>query len=139
MFFLAPLIFLGISYLFTQDSKGLTVLGSFIVIILFFAIVYTSYYCQYKGGKERCYDVIVARQERPTMMENLPEDMQYLKANIKELSEHTGLPNKEVPAIKTMRSLMTKTAKRLPKSWFRWFMLIFYNRNMKCLLLVAKL
>ena len=36
MFFLVPLMFLGISYLFTNDSKGLLVLGSFIVVILFF-------------------------------------------------------------------------------------------------------
>lgn len=31
-------------------------------------------------------------------MENLPDDRQYLKAKIKELAEHTGLPDEEMPA-----------------------------------------
>ena len=92
MFFLVPLLFLGLSYLFTQDSKGLTVLGSFLVIILFFFLVWLAYYCHYKGGKERCYDCMVAREERGRAIKALPEDMQFLKAKIAELAEHTGLP-----------------------------------------------
>ena len=93
MFFLVPLLFLGISYLFHQDSKGLTVLGSFIVVILFFFLVWLAYYCHYKGGKQRCYECLVAREQRRTVMASLPEDMEFLKAKIQALSEHTGLPD----------------------------------------------
>ena len=95
MFFCVPLLFLGLSYLFTQDSKGLTVLGSFLTVILFFVIVWLAYYCQFKGGKEKCYDFMVAREERQKALTTLPEDMEYLKAKIKELSEHTGLPDED--------------------------------------------
>jgi sodium-dependent phosphate cotransporter len=93
MFFLVPLLFLGISYLFTQDSKGLTVLGSFITIILFFIAVWMAYYCQFKGGKEKCYDCMIARDARARAIKDLPDDMEYLKAKINQLSEHTGLPD----------------------------------------------
>ncbi len=92
MFFLVPLLFLGLSYLFTQKSKGLTVLGAFITIILFFLAVWMAYYCQYKGGKEKCYDCMVARDARVRAIKDLPDDMEYLKARINQLSEHTGLP-----------------------------------------------
>mmetsp|Transcript_31512 Transcript_31512/g.48879 ORF Transcript_31512/g.48879 Transcript_31512/m.48879 type:complete len:588 (-) Transcript_31512:174-1937(-) len=92
MFFLVPLLFLGLSALFT-GSKGLTVLGVFITIILFFIIVWTAYKCQYQGGKEKCYECMVARQVRAEAINALPEDMEFLKAKIKELSEHTGLPD----------------------------------------------
>ncbi len=95
MFFLMPVIFLGISYLFTDGSKGLTVLGSIVVILLFFFFCWLGYFCQYQGGKERCYNVMVKRQARRDVMESLPEDMQYLKAKVKELAEHTGLPEDE--------------------------------------------
>jgi sodium-dependent phosphate cotransporter len=90
-----PLIFLGISYLFTQDSKGLTVLGSFVVIIVFFVCLWLGYFCQYNGGKEKCYDCMQNRQARHMAVESLPEDMQFLKAKIQALSEHTGLPEEE--------------------------------------------
>jgi sodium-dependent phosphate cotransporter len=94
-FFLLPLVFLGISFLFTQDSKGLTVLGSFVVVIVFFVCLWLGYYCQYQGGKEKCYDCMKNRQARASAVAALPEDMQFLKAKIQSLSEHTGLPDDE--------------------------------------------
>jgi sodium-dependent phosphate cotransporter len=97
-FFLIPILFLGVSTMFTQDSKGLTVLGIFVVVIIFFAICWTVYYCKYKGGQQKCYECMVNRQTRRQMMETLPEDMEFLKAKIKELSEHTGLPEEEEDA-----------------------------------------
>jgi sodium-dependent phosphate cotransporter len=92
MFFLVPLLFLGISYLFTQDSKGLTVLGAFIVLLLGLFLIWLAYYCQYKGGKENCVECMAAREEKHKAIASLPEDMVFLKAKIKELSEYTGLP-----------------------------------------------
>jgi len=94
-FFALPAMFLGISYLFTQDSTGLTTLGSFIVVVLFFILAWTAYYCQYKGGRQQCYDCLVSRQARRETLETLPEDMEFLKKKIAELSEHTGLPQEE--------------------------------------------
>ena len=95
MFFLIPLLFLGISNLFTQDSKGLTVLGSFLVVILFLVICWGAYTWHYKGGKDKCYDCLLNRQQRSVALKTLPEDMEFLKAKIQALSEHTGLPEDE--------------------------------------------
>ena len=41
---------------------------------------------------------MVNRKTRRGMLETLPEDMAFLKAKVKELSEHTGLPEEETPA-----------------------------------------
>jgi len=93
MFFLVPLIFLGISFMFDNGSTGLKVLASFIVIILGLALIYTVYYCKYKGGQQKCADCLVNREVRRNTMKDLPEDMIFLKAKLAALIEHTGLPD----------------------------------------------
>ena len=95
MFFLVPLIFLGLSFLFTEKSKGMTVLGSFVTIILALICFYGVYYCQYKGGREKCIQCMEDRQARHTAITNLPEDMEFLKKKITALMEHTGLQDDE--------------------------------------------
>jgi len=92
MFLLVPLVFLGISFMFEEDAKGLTVLGSFVCIVLGIGIIYTVYYCQYKGGRENCIQCLEKREVRRSTMKDLPEDMAWLKARVIALTEHTGLP-----------------------------------------------
>jgi len=109
MFFAVPILFLGISTMFTQDSKGLTVLGIFVVCILFLVICWTVYHCKYRGGQQKCYECMVNRQTRRQMMETLPEDMEFLKAKVKELAEHTGLPEaEETPEVPEAEVPLTK-------------------------------
>jgi sodium-dependent phosphate cotransporter len=91
MFFAVPLVFLGISFLFEEDAKGYTVLGSFIVILLGIGLAWTAYYCQYKGGKEKCVTCMQRREKVRLTNRNLPEDMKYLKSRMAALIEHTGL------------------------------------------------
>jgi sodium-dependent phosphate cotransporter len=95
MFLLIPLIFLGISYMFTEDSKGMTTLASFIVVILALICAWLAYYCQYKGGKEKCVRCLERREYKRVTMLHLPEDMDYLKSKMAALIEHTGLPEDE--------------------------------------------
>ncbi|CAJ1957871.1 unnamed protein product [Cylindrotheca closterium] len=90
-FIAMPLVFLGISYLFSDGNSGLTALGSIIVIILALAIIYTGYFCKYQGGSEKCTECLVTREKRNNAVSNLPDDMEWLKAKVRELSEHTGL------------------------------------------------
>jgi sodium-dependent phosphate cotransporter len=92
MFFLVPLIFLGISFMFEDGGKGMTVLGSFIVAIVGLGLIYTVYRCKYKGGKEKCIKCLKTREVRRVTMAELPEDMVYLKVKLAALMEHTGLP-----------------------------------------------
>jgi sodium-dependent phosphate cotransporter len=92
VFFLVPLILLGISTLFEQKTKGFNVLGSFLVILLVLVIFYFVYWWKWKNGRERCTLCMSNRQARRTAWLNLPDDMAYLKKKVNQLVEHTGLP-----------------------------------------------
>jgi sodium-dependent phosphate cotransporter len=89
------MIFLGISALFEEGSKGFTVLGSFVTIILALILFWTVYSCQFRGGKESCAKCMQTRETKRVVMAALPEDMEYLKAKMALLIEHTGLPVEE--------------------------------------------
>ena len=95
MFFLVELLFLGLSALFTNGAIGLTVLGSMITIVLFGLVCWGVYWWRWNGGKDACYNKMVLRQKRAVTMKELPDDMEFLKARIRELQEHTGLLEEE--------------------------------------------
>jgi sodium-dependent phosphate cotransporter len=90
-FGIIPLLLLGLSSFFTQDSKGFTVLGSFILIILILVSLYTIYKW-YKGGlKERTLARFEERERKNKALKGLPDDMDYIKSELVRLREHTGL------------------------------------------------
>jgi sodium-dependent phosphate cotransporter len=117
-FFVIPLMILGISVLFSEDKIGLTVLGSVIVIALGVTLLYTIYWCVRKGGKESCLESFQIRERKRVVMKDLPDDMDYIKAKLARLSEHTGLPDAEedeedsaeVAAEKETKSLLADDA-----------------------------
>ncbi|CAJ1965750.1 unnamed protein product, partial [Cylindrotheca closterium] len=41
---------------------------------------------------EKCTQCLVSREKRNNAVNDLPDDMEWLKAKVRELSEHTGLP-----------------------------------------------
>jgi len=91
-FFIIPLLLLGLSSLFSQGSKGYTVLGTFIVIVAAFVIAFFVYKW-YKGGlKESTVEGFERRQRKSEAIQSLPDDMEELKAEVARLREHTGLP-----------------------------------------------
>lgn len=93
IFGVLPLLLLGLSSLFMQNSKGFTVLGSLLTAVALGLIVIFVYkWC--KGGlKERTIANFKQKQRRIDLMEELPDDIVYLKAEIVRLREHTGLPD----------------------------------------------
>eukprot|EP00567_Pseudictyota_dubia_P002520 CAMPEP_0197464550 /NCGR_PEP_ID=MMETSP1175-20131217/64076_1 /TAXON_ID=1003142 /ORGANISM="Triceratium dubium, Strain CCMP147" /LENGTH=648 /DNA_ID=CAMNT_0043000531 /DNA_START=255 /DNA_END=2201 /DNA_ORIENTATION=+ len=95
MFFVVPGLLLGLSACFEKGSKGLTVLGSFLVILIVFGIGYAFYWWRFKDGKEKCISCLKARQRQNDAKKALPDDMDYLKAEISRLREHTGLLDEE--------------------------------------------
>lgn len=100
IFGIIPLVLLGISSLFTQDSKGFTVLGVFVVLIVVSVLGWTIYRW-YKGGlRERVVQNFENREKKQNAMKSLPEDMDYIKSELVRLREHTGLPEPEVDAEK---------------------------------------
>jgi len=91
IFMMIPLVLYGLSSLFQQGSKGYTVLGSFLSAILIFLIILTVYRW-YKGGlKANVLSSFKNRQRRKGASDALPEDMEYIKAELARLRDHTGL------------------------------------------------
>jgi len=91
IFLLIPLVLYGLSSLFQQGSKGYTVLGSFLSAILILIILWTGYRW-YRGGlKDNVVSSFKDRQRRKVARETLPEDMEYIKAELARLRDHTGL------------------------------------------------
>ena len=93
VFFLLPLFFLGLSALFTQHTKGWTVLGTLITLLTAAGIGYTAYWCHYQDGKKKMIDGFADRQRKQEAIKNLPDDMDVLKRKIQTLIDHTGAPD----------------------------------------------
>eukprot|EP00980_Cylindrotheca_fusiformis_P024272 scaffold11698_cov138-Cylindrotheca_fusiformis.AAC.5 len=94
-FVVIPLIFMGVSFLFSEKNAGMTALGIVVVILLAVGLMWMFYHCKYRGGREKCTECLVTREKRSKAVRDLPEEMEWLKAKIRELSEHTGLPVEE--------------------------------------------
>lgn len=67
-------------------------LGSFLVVIIALGMGWFAYYWVKQGGRENCVACFENRERRRVMMVDLPDDMEFLKAKIAALIEHTGLP-----------------------------------------------
>jgi len=95
VFFLVPLYFLGISALFTQHTKGWTVLGSMVVILTGGTLGWFSYWCHYKSGKQKCANCMAQRQRKYEAVNALPDDMVALKRKMQILMDLTGAQDDE--------------------------------------------
>jgi sodium-dependent phosphate cotransporter len=91
MFILIPMLFLGLSSLFSEGNKGYTVLGTFLTIILGLVVAWSVYWYRFSGGQESCVNCMTERERKRVALEELPDDMQELKAKLTALVEHTGL------------------------------------------------
>jgi len=90
-FVIIPIILFGLSSLFTQDSKGYTVLGSFLAIALILMILLFTYKWLKGGLKESVVQTFEKRQRRKTYEQALPDDIDTIKSELARLREHTGL------------------------------------------------
>merc|ERR1712038_317183 len=73
VFFIIPLLLLGLSSLFQQGSKGYTVLGSFITVVVILVIAFLTYKW-YRGGlKESTVARFETRQKKNEAINNLPD------------------------------------------------------------------
>ena len=98
VFAVIPIILYGLSSLFEQDSKGYTVLGSVLTVILILIILYFAFKW-FKGGlRESITESFEARQRRNAATAALPDDMDMIKAELARLRDHTGLPEADPEA-----------------------------------------
>lgn len=95
VFFVCPLLLLGISELFVQKKVGWTVLGTILVIAIFCGILRYAWWWRRQEGRAKFIACLDKRAARNDAMANLPEDMKYLKSKVAQLAEHTGLPEDE--------------------------------------------
>lgn len=95
VFFVAPLLLLGLSALFMQDTVAFTTLGSLLVVAIIAGIAKFIWFWKKQDGRQRFIDCLDRRQTMQETMKTLPEDMVMLKAKVGQLVEHTGLPEDE--------------------------------------------
>lgn len=98
-FFIFPVIMLGISLLFDQDSPGFKVLGSIIVIMIVITILRIMWKVKYHGLDKSIVTYMKDRQARNTAYRTLPTELADIKQELARLKEHTGLPDEEEPEI----------------------------------------
>ncbi|CAJ1945770.1 unnamed protein product [Cylindrotheca closterium] len=92
-FLVLPITILGISYLFTTGNSGITVLGSLIVVILLTALGSLIFFCKFRGGSDKFIDFIVKREKRNVALNELHDDMEHLKSEVRRLQAHTAMRN----------------------------------------------
>jgi len=109
VFIVIPILLLGIDALFEQQSVGFTVLGSFLVILIILLSLRFAWWWHKKDGKEKTWKYLDRRQVVSNTQATLPEDMQFLKNKVRQLCEHTGLPEDE-PEIVEMSETREKSA-----------------------------
>jgi len=95
VFFILPLGLLGLSSLFEQKTVGFTVLGTFLTLIILGMIARAVFWWLKQDGHDKCFAYLDTRKVKSDAIQNLPEDMQYLKAKMTQLIDHTGLPEDE--------------------------------------------
>lgn len=72
---------MGISMCFEQGSKGYTALGSFVVIVLGFFILYALVWWRYQDGETKFYICVEQRRRRAAAIKALADDLDYLKVD----------------------------------------------------------
>jgi len=82
VFFLIPLLLLGISTCFEQQSKGYTALGIFIVVLVVVGIVYFWVWWRFQSGKDKFIHSLQKRRRRKATIKTLPDDMDYVRADV---------------------------------------------------------
>lgn len=95
VFFGVPLALLGLSTLFERETRGYTVLGSFLVIFVILCILYIMNWYIRLNGAAQTADCFKSREKKRQAINSLPDDMEYLKSEIIRLKAHTGLPDEE--------------------------------------------
>jgi len=95
VFFVIPLLLLGLSELFSTGTVGFTTLGAMLVVFILYLILKGIWWWKKMDGREKFLNFLDKRQAMSKTKATLPEDMQYLKMKVGQLVEHTGLPEDE--------------------------------------------
>ena len=102
MFFVLPLVLLGISACFEKHTTGFTALGVFLLLLVVGGIFYFLFWWRFRNGHAKCRGCIKRRQRRAAAIKHLADDMDYLKCDMEyvkneigRLKDYAGLPTME--------------------------------------------
>jgi sodium-dependent phosphate cotransporter len=117
VFFIIPLLLLGLSELFQQGKTGYTVLGVFLSMGVAFTLARLAWFWQKQNGKEKFLACLDKRKAMSDVQKTLPEDMQSLKADVARLVELTdsagdesGATKDEEDSVLSIDAMMRQTA-----------------------------
>jgi hypothetical protein len=82
IYFVLPLLLVGISTCFEKQSKGFTALGVFLVLLLVGCIVYFVWWWKWNNGKGKWQSCIRRRQRQAAAVHGLADDLDYLRADM---------------------------------------------------------
>ncbi|CAJ1930953.1 unnamed protein product [Cylindrotheca closterium] len=122
-FIAIPFGILAISFLFTTGNKGMTALGIIIVAILLTSLGSTIFFCKFRGGSDKCMDFMMEREKGNVTLKELPDDMEYLKSEIKSLREHTGELQSEILRLQEFSAgtpLIVRDKNEEPETTITW-------------------
>jgi uncharacterized membrane protein len=81
MYFVIPLLLLGISSCFEVHETGYTALGSFLVMIILGIVGYFLVWWKCQSGKLKFQEWIERRERRAAAIQALTDDLDYLKVD----------------------------------------------------------
>ena len=89
-YFVLPLVLLGISTCFEAKTKGLTAMGTFLVLVILFGLLYFCIWWRYRGGQKKLRMWVANRQRRAAAIAMLADDMDYLKVDMEYVKNEVG-------------------------------------------------
>lgn len=90
VYYIIPVLILGISSCFETDSKGFKALGTFLTAIIVGSILYFLYWWNFNMGREKSQSWLRRRQRRRAALEQLADDMDYCKCDIEYVKNEVG-------------------------------------------------
>jgi sodium-dependent phosphate cotransporter len=82
VFFVVPLLLLGISTCFEKKTAGFTALGIFVVILLLVGIIWFWVWWRFKSGKDKFLTYLSNRRRRTAAINTLADDMDFMRVDI---------------------------------------------------------
>ena len=77
--------------MFEQNTTGFDVLGSVVCLVVGVLLIWTMCWWKCQGGRDATIARLEVREKRVDAVRNLPSELEFLKARIEALTEHTGL------------------------------------------------
>ena len=90
MFFLVPLLLLGVAACFEQGSKGFTALGIFLILLIVGTCLYGWIWWRYRNGKHKFHHYLETKRRQKLVWEGLADDLDYIKVDLEWCKNEIG-------------------------------------------------